>query len=296
MTAADHERSTGTIESDAIDLDSALAAKFQRLRDVIQELGSVVVAYSAGVDSTLVLWVAHDVLGDRVIAATGLSDTYPEEEMVEARRLAAEIGVEHVMVRTEELTDPRYALNSHQRCFFCKNELYSRLRELAGQRGLDHIVDGSNVDDMGDHRPGMRAARQLGVRSPLQEVGFSKDEIRAMSQALGLRTWDKPAFACLSSRFPYGTPITIEGLRQVADAERALRRLGFRGFRVRHHDSVARIEVDPAEFGRVIEHAAEISEAVKAAGYRFVTLDLQGYRRGSLNDGLSPKLIEAQQP
>lgn len=294
MTATDQERSTRTTEVTGI--DAALAAKFQRLRDVIQELGSVVVAYSAGVDSTLVLWVAHEVLRDRVIAATGLSDTYPAEEMAEARALAAEIGVEHVMVRTEELTDPRYALNSHQRCFFCKNELYGRLRELADQRGLAHIVDGSNADDMGDHRPGMRAARQLGVRSPLQEVGFSKDEIRAMSQALGLRTWDKPAFACLSSRFPYGTPITIEGLRQVADAERALRRLGFRGFRVRHHDSVARIEVDPSEFGRVIEHAAEISDAVKAAGYRFVTLDLQGYRSGSLNEGLSPKLIESQQP
>ncbi|HLI52603.1 MAG TPA: ATP-dependent sacrificial sulfur transferase LarE [Thermomicrobiaceae bacterium] len=294
MATIDQASTQGEVSSGP-KVDDALAAKFQALREVIQGLGSAVVAYSAGVDSTLVLWVAHDVLGKQAIAATGLSDTYPEEEMDEAHALAAEIGVEHVMVRTEELTDPRYALNSHQRCFFCKNELYSRLRELADQRGLAHIIDGSNADDLGDHRPGMRAARQLGVRSPLQEVGFTKDEIRTMSQALGLRTWDKPAFACLSSRFPYGTPITIESLRQVADAERALRRLGFRGFRVRHHDSVARIEVAPAEFGRVIEHAAEISRAIKAAGYRFVTLDLQGYRSGSLNEGLSPKLIETQQ-
>jgi uncharacterized protein len=268
-------------------MNSSTQSKFAELQQVISSLGSVVVAYSAGVDSTLVLRVSHDVLGDRVLAATGLSDTYPEEEMAEARALAAEIGVEHVMLRTEELTDPRYAMNSHQRCFFCKNELYSKLRELADERGITDIIDGTNADDVGDHRPGLRAARQIGVRSPLQEVGMTKDEIREISNELGLRTWDKPAFACLSSRFPYGTPITVEKLKQVATAERAIRQLGFKGFRVRHHDEVARLEVDPADFQRVIELHSEIVAQLREAGYRFVTLDLHGYRSGSLNEGLS---------
>lgn len=262
--------------------------KFEDLQRVLKSLGSVVVAYSAGVDSTLVLRVAHDMLGDRVVAATGLSDTYPDEEMAEARALAAEIGVEHVMLRTEELTDPRYAMNSHQRCFFCKNELFGKLRELANERSIEHIVDGSNADDAGDFRPGLRAARQFGVRSPLQEAGMTKDEIRELSSELGLRTWDKPAFACLSSRFPYGTPITVEKLTQVATAEKALRELGFKGFRVRHHDTVARLEVDPDDFPGVIELHAQIVARLREAGYRFVALDLQGYRSGSLNEGLNP--------
>ncbi len=265
----------------------ATQQKLDDLRQVFAQLDSVIVAYSAGVDSTLVLRVAHDILGDRVLAATGLSDTYPEEEMAEARALAQEIGVEHVMMRTEELTDPRYAMNSHQRCFFCKNELYGKLRELADERGITHIVDGTNADDVGDHRPGLRAAREIGVRSPLQEVGMTKDEIREISNELGLRTWDKPAFACLSSRFPYGTPITVEKLKQVATAERAIRELGFRGFRVRHHDTMARLEVDPDDFPRVVELHSEIVAKLRGAGYRFVTLDLQGYRSGSLNEGLS---------
>ncbi len=271
----------------------ATQQKLDDLRQVFAQLDAVIVAYSAGVDSTLVLRVAHDVLGDRVMAATGLSDTYPEEEMAEARALAQEIGVEHVMMRTEELTDPRYAMNSHQRCFFCKNELYGKLRELADERGIPHIVDGTNADDVGDHRPGLRAAREIGVRSPLQEVGMTKDEIREISNELGLRTWDKPAFACLSSRFPYGTPITVEKLKQVATAERAIRELGFRGFRVRHHDTMARLEVDPDDFPRVVELHSEIVAKLRAAGYRFVTLDLQGYRSGSLNEGLSLTLTNS---
>ncbi|TVR76052.1 MAG: ATP-dependent sacrificial sulfur transferase LarE [Sphaerobacteraceae bacterium] len=255
---------------------------------------SIVVAFSAGVDSTLLVRATRDALGaDRVIAATGLSDTYPAEEMQEARELAEELGVEHVLARTEELTDPRYAQNSHQRCFFCKSELYGRLDRIREERGFDLIIDGTNADDLGDHRPGLRAARDLGVRSPMQEIGMTKDEIRQISNELGLRTWDKPAFACLSSRFPYGTPITVEKLRQVAEAERVLRQLGFKGFRVRHHDTIARIEVSPDDFLAVLEHHDLIVEGIKASGYRFVTLDLKGYTSGSLNEGLSIKLREA---
>jgi uncharacterized protein len=267
--------------------------KYERLRDIIAGMGSALVAYSAGVDSTLVLKVAHDVLGARTVAATGLSDTYPEEEMQEARALAAEIGAEHVHVRTMELTDPRYASNNSQRCFFCKTELYSRLAVLARERGLAWVLDGTNCDDLGDHRPGLRAARDWNVRSPLVEAGITKREIREISNELGLRTWDKPAFACLSSRFSYGDPITVEKLRKVAQAERALRALGFRGCRVRHHDDVARIELKPDDLPRALELREQIVAGVSQAGYAFVALDLAGYRAGNLNKLLKPKVIAA---
>jgi pyridinium-3,5-biscarboxylic acid mononucleotide sulfurtransferase len=271
--------------------DSALEDRYDQLLRHLQSFDSVIVAFSAGVDSTLLMRASRDALGaDRVVAVTGLSDTYPEEEMKEARELAGELGVEHVMARTEELTDPRYAQNSHQRCFFCKSELYSRLNAVREERGFDVVIDGTNADDLGDHRPGLRAARDLGVRSPFEEIGMTKDEIRRISNELGLRTWDKPAFACLSSRFPYGTPITVEKLKQVAEAERVLRQLGFQGFRVRHHEKIARIEVPPEDFVRIVEYHDEIVTGIKAAGYRFVTLDLKGYTSGSLNEELPVKL------
>jgi pyridinium-3,5-biscarboxylic acid mononucleotide sulfurtransferase len=271
-------------------ISAPTAAKYDALAEIIRGYGSVLVSYSGGVDSTLLLRVAHDVLGDRAVAATGLSQTYAEEEMAEANDIAREMGVEHLMVSTMELTDPRYADNTHQRCFFCKSELYTRLADVARERGLAVVADGTNADDLGDFRPGIRAARQLDVRTPLADVGLTKAEVREISEHLGLRTWDKPAVACLSSRFAYGDPITVEKLRKVATAESALRKLGFRGFRVRHHDDLARLELLPEDRQTAIEHADEITEAVRAAGYLHVTLDLQGYRAGSQNEVLNASL------
>ena len=272
-----------------IDVASAQRKETQ-LFELLHEMESVLVSFSGGVDSSYLLAIAHSALGSRAMAATGLSQTYAREEMDEARIVANEIGGEHLFVDTAELTDPRYADNSHQRCFFCKTELYSRLRELADARGLRHVIDGSNSDDLDDFRPGMRAARELGVRSPLQEVGLTKSEIRLLSQRLGLRTWDKPPVACLSSRFAYGDPITVEKLRQVADAESAVRGLGFSGFRVRHHDDIARLEVPRDQLARAVERADELVDALRAAGYRHVVLDLAGYRSGSSNEVLNARL------
>jgi uncharacterized protein len=237
--------------------------------------------------------VAHDILGERVAAATGLSDTYPEEEMDEARQIAAEIGAEFIFARTMELTDPRYAANNSQRCFFCKSELYSKLSDIATERGFAWVLDGTNVDDLGDHRPGLRAARNLNVRSPLVEAGLTKREIREISSELKLRTWNKPSFACLSSRFAYGDPITVEKLRQVAKAETAMRGLGFRGFRVRHHDTIARIEVPAEDMQRAFEMREEIVRAMTDAGYAYTTLDLAPFKSGSMNRLLPRAVIEA---
>lgn len=270
-----------------------LQARYDELCAHVAELGSALVAFSGGVDSTLVLKVAHDALGDRAAAGTGLSDTYPSEEMSEAREIASEIGAEFIFVRTMELTDPRYAANNSQRCFFCKTELYSRLADVAREQGYDWLLDGTNADDLGDHRPGMRAARNWSVRSPHAELGIGKKEIRELSAALNLRTWDKPSFACLSSRFAYGDPITVEKLKLVAKAETAMRELGFRGFRVRHHDTVARIELPEADFVRAMEQRQEIVAAMRAAGYTYATLDLAGFHSGSQNLLLRPKVIAA---
>lgn len=271
-------------------VEATAAQKEQDLRGLLGSLGSVVVSFSGGVDSSYLLKIAHDVLGANAVAATGLSQTYAKEEMDEAHVVAQDIGAEYVLVDTAELTDPRYADNSHQRCFFCKTELYGKLVDLAQTRHIAWVVDGSNADDLDDFRPGMRAARDLGVRSPLQEVGLTKSEIREQSAVHGLRTWDKPAVACLSSRFAYGDPITVEKLRQVAAAESALRKFGLRGFRVRHEDRTARLEVPRDQFALAIEHADAIVDAVRDAGYGVVVLDLAGYRSGSMNEVLNARL------
>ena len=272
-------------------VDRVAAEKKERqLSALLVEMESVLISFSGGVDSSYLLKIAHGALGSNAVAATGLSQTYAAGEMADAKIVANEIGAEHVLVDTAELTDPRYADNTHQRCFFCKSELYSRLTDLARSRGLRYVVDGSNSDDLDDFRPGMRAARDLGVRSPLQEVGLTKSEIRHLSERKGLRTWDKPAMACLSSRFVYGDPITVEKLRKVAEAESAVRNLGFRGFRVRHHDDIARLEVPRDQFPRAVELAEELVEALRGAGYRHGVLDLAGYRSGSTNEVLNARL------
>ena len=261
--------------------------KRQKLVEVLRECRSVVIGYSGGVDSVFLARVAVDVLGAaNVLAVTGKSDSIASWMEDTARQVAADFGIPWLEVETREMDDPRYAANPSNRCYFCKNELWSRLGAVAAEHGLRTVLDGSNADDVGDHRPGAVAAGEHGVRSPLLEAGLTKAEIRAWSHELGLPTWDQPAAPCLASRLPYGLSVTPERLRQVERAELGLRALGFRDFRVRHHDSVARLEVHPSELHRVAAHRAAIHRAVADAGFGRVLLDLDGYRRGALNEGL----------
>jgi len=267
-------------------VEQMLAAKYDRLVGLIREMERVVVAFSGGVDSTFLGRVAREALGAGAVLVTADSETYPASELEETRRLAAFLDMRHEVVKTHELDNPEYAKNAPNRCYFCKEELFNRLEPLAAAAGGAQLIYGANMDDLGDHRPGMEAARVKGVRAPMIEAELWKEEIRALSRELGLPTWDKPSFACLSSRFQYGDRITAEKLRQIDAAEAFVKSLGFRQFRVRHHDRLARIELPPEEIGRLWEDGRReaIVARFRELGYLYVTVDLQGFRSGSANE------------
>jgi pyridinium-3,5-biscarboxylic acid mononucleotide sulfurtransferase len=264
----------------------SIQAKHQELTKILTAMGSVLVAYSGGVDSALLLKVAHDCLNERAIAVTAVSNSLPSLELDEARSIAGLIGARHILIDTFETEDPSYQENTPDRCYFCRNQVCDLLVTYARQHAYQYVVDGNNADDLGDHRPGSKAAREHGLRSPLQEVGLTKSEIRHLARSLGLTNWDKPSAACLSSRVPYGQRITPHVLAQVEQAEALLHQLGFRQLRVRHHGQLARIEIDPTEFDRLLSLRDILIPALKDTGFTYVTLDLLGFRSGSMNEAL----------
>src|SRR2546421_4747342 len=266
-----------------IQLDAFDATRLKTAREIVHELGSVLVAYSGGVDSTLLLKLAMDELGEGAVAVLASSPAYPESEQEEARSLARAMGAGVVEVNTNEVELEAYARNNPARCFHCKEELFDTLTPVQQELGLAHLAYGATADDAGDHRPGHASAVRRGVRFPLLEAGMPKSVIRAAARVLGLPNWNKPSFACLSSRIPHGTPVTVEALRRIERAEAAVKALGFSQVRVRHHGDVARIEVEPEEIAALAARREEVAAGIKAAGYTFVALDLEGYSTGSLN-------------
>ena len=258
--------------------------RFDRMKDAVRRTGGALVAFSGGVDSTLVLAVAHEVLGDRAVALTSHSPSVPQAEREEARALAARIGARHLEVESREGDDPRYRENTTERCYFCKSELYRICDEASARLGLGAVLDGFNADDRGDHRPGHRAAGEHRVLSPLAEAGLTKDEVRAWSEAYGLQTWDKPQMACLASRIPYGTPVTPERLARIEAAEAGVRAVGLRQFRVRDHGPIGRVEVAAEEMEVAFARREEVARAVRAAGLALAALDLEPFRTGRMNE------------
>ena len=265
-----------------------LENKLMKLKNILKELESVAIAFSGGVDSTFLIKIAHDVLGDKVIAVTARSSTYPEREFKEAQGYAKDFGVKHIVIISEELEIEGFSQNPVNRCYFCKAELFTKIRTVANQYNMKHVLDGSNLDDLGDYRPGLKAAKELSVVSPLREAGLTKQDIRVLSKRFHIPTWDKPAFACLSSRFPYGQEITEKKLNMVEVAEQLLLDRGFKQVRVRHHGDMARIEVAPQEREKFFntDLMDEVGQKLKEVGFTYVTMDILGYRTGSMNEVL----------
>lgn len=269
--------------------------KLERLRSILMEMEGLVLGYSGGVDSTFLAAVATEALKDKAVSVLASSETYPSSEVREAEEIAGNLNFNLLRIGTDELENEEFARNTPDRCYFCKIELFGKLLEIAKDKGIRWVADGSNMDDLSDYRPGSRAAEELGIRSPLREAGFAKDEIREASKLMGLPTWNKPAFACLSSRIPYGTRIEPVVLTKLDEAERFLKGLGFRQVRVRHHDTIARIEVEPDEIPRLASEEIRllIAEKFNKIGYTYTTIDINGYRTGSMNAVLDPSEVES---